>query len=131
MGGMVLSAFLLGLGLMSQAPAAIVFWFALSMGAVGACEAAFWLTAVELGGTRGGSAAAIINTGGNGIGLLAPLFTPAISASLGWKWGISIGGLIAILGGVCWWFIRLEESWPPHPAPLAQRGRGNPPAQNV
>jgi len=125
MGGMVLTAFLLGLGLMSQTPAAIVFWFALSLGALGTCESSFWLTAVELGGTRGGSAAAIINTGGNGIGLLAPLLTPWISAWLGWKWSISVGGLIAILGGVCWWFIRLEESAPPHPDPLPQWGRGN------
>jgi MFS transporter, ACS family, D-galactonate transporter len=107
--GMILSAAFLGLGLMTEGPAAIVFWFALSMGAVGACESAFWLTAVELGGRRGGTSAAIINTGGNGIGLLAPLFTPAISASIGWKWGIAIGGLICIVGGICWCFIRLDE----------------------
>jgi MFS family permease len=110
MGGMIISAALLGLGLMSEGAGAIVFWFALSMGAVGACEPAFWLTAVELGGRRGGSAAAIINTGGNGIGLLAPLFTPAISAAIGWKWGIAIGGLICIFGGICWWFINLDEA---------------------
>ena len=109
MGGMVLSAALLGVGLMCEAPTAMVFWFALSMGAVGACESAFWLTAVELGGRRGGTAAAILNTGGNGIGLLAPIFTPAISAAIGWKWGIAMGGLVCIFGGVCWWFIRLDE----------------------
>ncbi len=112
MGGMVMSAALLGLGLMTREPAMMVFWFALSLGAVGAAEGPFWLTAVELGGTRGGSAAAIVNTGGNGIGLLAPLFTPMISESIGWKWGISIGGLVCIAGGLCWWPIRLKQVSP-------------------
>lgn len=109
MGGMLVSAALLGLGLITESPAAMVFWFSLSLGAVGAAEGPFWLTAVELGGTRGGSAAAIINTGGNGIGLLAPLLTPMISESLGWKWGISIGGLVCIVGGLCWWPIRIPN----------------------
>ena len=109
MGGMILSAALLGFGLMTTAPGMTVFWFALSFGAVGAAEGPFWLTAVELGGKRGGAAAAILNTGGNGIGLLAPLFTPMISAAVGWKWGISIGGLACIAGGLCWWPIRIPQ----------------------
>ena len=57
MGGMLMSAALLGLGLITHKPAAMVFWFALSMGALGTAEGAFWLTAVELGGKRGGTAA--------------------------------------------------------------------------
>jgi len=109
MGSMLMSAALLGLGLITESPAAMVFWFSLSLGAVGAAEGPFWLTAVELGGTRGGIAAAIINTGGNGIGLLAPLLTPMISESLGWKWGISIGGLVCIAGALCWWPIRIPK----------------------
>lgn len=109
MGSMLMSAALLGLGLMTESAAAMVFWFSLSLGAVGAAEGPFWLTAVELGGRRGGSAAAVINTGGNGIGLLAPLLTPMISESLGWKWGISIGGLVCIVGGLCWWPIRIPK----------------------
>ena len=117
MGGMIMSAALLGLGLITKEPAAMVFWFALSLGAVGAAEGPFWLTAVELGGRRGGIAAAIVNTGGNGIGLLAPLFTPMISESLGWKWGISIGGLVCILGGLCWWPIRIKQQAAPPAQP--------------
>jgi MFS family permease len=57
---------------------------------------------VELGGRRGATAAAIINTGGNGIGLLAPQFTPIISAHFGWQWGIAMGGVVGLLGALCW-----------------------------
>ena len=83
----------------------IVLWFTLSLGVLGLCEGAFWTTAVELGGTRGGTAAAIMNTGGNGIGLLAPVVTPYVSARLGWTWGISLGALVALAGAVCWFWI--------------------------
>jgi MFS family permease len=57
---------------------------------------------VLLGGRRGGLAAAILNTGGNGIGLLAPLLTPVISAAVGWRWGIALGGIVGLLGAACW-----------------------------
>ena len=71
MGGLFAGAVLLGLGTVPREPAWIVTWFALSMAAVGATEGPFWATAVSLGGRRGGSAAALLNTGGNLGGLLA------------------------------------------------------------
>ena len=99
---MATSAVLLALGVIAKEPLWIVTCFALSMGALGMSEGPFWLTAVELGGSRGGTAAAIINTGGNGIGLIAPIVTPAISAQLGWHWGIGLGGAVCLLGALCW-----------------------------
>jgi MFS family permease len=99
---MVLSAGFLFLGVLAREPFWIVTLFALAMFALGSSESSFWQAAVELGGQRGGTAAAIINTGGNGIGLLAPLLTPVISAALGWKWGIAIGGIVGLLGALCW-----------------------------
>jgi MFS family permease len=107
--GMILSAAFLGLGLAAKQPSVMVAWFAAAFAALGAAEGPFWLTAIELGKGRGGSTAAIVNTGGNGIGLLAPLFTPRISESLGWKWGIGIGGLVAIFGALCWLPIRIPS----------------------
>ena len=50
-----------------------------------------------------------MNTGGNGIGLLAPILTPLVSAKLGWIWGISLGAMIGVLGAVCWWWIIPRE----------------------
>src|SRR5437879_554848 len=92
----------------------IVLWLSLALGALGVSESPFWVTAVELGGKRGGTAAAILNTGGNGGGLLAPAVTPWVSRQLDWSWGIGLGGLICLLGAVCWAWInpadRVQES---------------------
>jgi len=99
---MVLSAGFLFLGVLTREPFWIVTFFALAMFALGASESTFWQVAVRLGGSRGGTAAAIINTGGNGVGLLAPLLTPVISAAVGWQWGIAIGGIVGLLGALCW-----------------------------
>ena len=72
-------------------------------------EGAFWTTAVELGGPRGGTAAAICNTGGNGIGLLAPIITPWLGASLGWLSGIAVGAGVIVFGALLWLWIDPEE----------------------
>ena len=104
------SAVLLLFGLAATNPSWIVFWFSLSLGAVGLSEGAFWTTAVELGGPRGGTAAAICNTGGNGIGLLAPIITPWLGASLGWLSGIAVGAGVIVFGAVLWLWIDPEDS---------------------
>ena len=103
--GMAASAALLLFGIFAAQPFWIVLWFTLSLGILGLCEGAFWTTAVELGGTRGGTAADVMNTGGNGIGLLAPMVTPWVGAKLGWVWGIGLGAFVALAGAVCWFWI--------------------------
>lgn len=108
--GMFLSSLCLAGGITSHAPGWIVGWFTASLGILGVCEAAFWTTAVGLGGQKGGgTSAAIMNTGGNAIGLLAPMVTPLVSQRLGWTWGIGFGGLIGILGALCWLGIQPEK----------------------
>jgi len=105
-GAMAGAAILLVFGLSSPSPGAKVVWFTASLGSLGLSEAAFWNTVVELGGTRGGTAAAVMNTGGNGIGLLAPVVTPWIARHLNWQAGIALGALVAFLGALCWLWIR-------------------------
>jgi ACS family glucarate transporter-like MFS transporter len=100
--GMLGGAGLLLVGLAGNHPAWIVTWFALALGCVGACEAPFWTTSVEMGGRRGGLSAAICNTGGNIGGFFAPIVTPFVSDHLGWPFGIALGGLVC-LAGVCLW----------------------------
>ena len=108
--GMVLCAGLFGLGLLADQANWKVTWFTLAFGALGLSEAPFWATAVDLGGRAGGTAAAIINTGGNVVGAIAPTLTPYVAQHWGWPAGLSLGGIICFLGGLCWWKID------PHPA---------------
>lgn len=107
--GMLLGAFLLGCGVAAKTPFWIVLWFALALGAVGMAEGSFWSTAVDAGGKLGGTAAAIVNTGGNGGGLLAPVVTPWISEALGWPIGIGLGGIICLAGALCWFGINPQQ----------------------
>ena len=99
---LLLSAVFLGIGVLAKTPNAIVAWFSLALGVMGASEGPFWSTAVELGRKRGGTAAAIMNTGGNGGGMLAPVVTPWVSSQLGWPVGIAIGGVVCVVGAICW-----------------------------
>src|SRR5208282_2980873 len=85
--------------------------FALSAALLGACEAGFWTTAVELGGSFGGTAAGMLNTGGNAGGALSPYLTPLLSgffaqqygADSGWRLGLAVAGAIVAVGGALWW----------------------------
>jgi MFS family permease len=104
-GGMFLSASLLGLGVLSKDPLWIVTWLAFAHLAIGAAEGPIWATAVDIGGSRGGTAAAICNTGGNVGGLIAPTLTPWIGLRYGWPAAIGVGGGICILGALCWCWI--------------------------
>ncbi len=116
-GGMVASAVLLGLGVLAREPVWIVAWFALAHAAIGASEGPFWATAVDIGGHKGGTAAAICNTGGNIGGMIAPVMTPWVSGHFGWPWGIGLGGVICFLGALCWCWIE--------PAPRAAKLNAN------
>ncbi len=107
--GMIASALFLVCGLVATDKGWIVAFFTASFGALGLCEATFWTVIVNLGGARGGTSAAIMNTAGNGIGLLGPAGTPWISARFGWEWGMGVGAIAALLGGLCWFGVRLRE----------------------
>ncbi|QDV34661.1 MFS transporter [Tautonia plasticadhaerens] len=117
MGGMVGCGLLLCAGTLTASPAAIVASFALALGAIGICEGASWATAIDLGGSRAATSAAIVNTGGNVGGFLSPVVTPWIGAlltpdlgrELGWAWGLRIGGLVCLAGACLWPWIDAGE----------------------
>jgi MFS family permease len=109
--GASIGAVLLAVGVLCREPVWIVTWFALSLGAVGMAEGPYWSTAIELGGRRGGSAAAILNFGGNAVGLLAPIVTPWVGALFTWGYAVDLGALICLTGGLLWLWID------PHPKP--------------
>ncbi len=104
---MCASALLLWVGVRASEPTWIVTWLSLALGVLGMAEGPFWVTAVEVGGARGGLSAAIFNTGGNAGGILAPMATPFISDDLGFGWqvGISVGSVVCLAGAACWLWI--------------------------
>jgi MFS family permease len=104
-GGMLLGAVFLLLGILVTQPEWIVVCFAIALGAVGGAEAPTWTTAVELGGRRGGTAAGICNTGGNAGGLVAPILTPLVARDFGWATAIALGSAVCLVGVVLWRWI--------------------------
>ena len=103
--GMILSSLFLVCGIFSTERYWIVACFTAALGTLGLCEASFWTVAINLSRQRGGTSAAIMNTGGNGIGLLAPMITPWLGMHLGWRWGIGVGAVVGVLGALCWCWI--------------------------
>jgi MFS family permease len=110
MAGMAAGAALLFAGVAARDPAWIAAWFALALGAVGMAEGPSWATAIELGGRRGGSSAALFNTGGNAGGILAPIITPAVGERLGWGSAVGLGALICLAGLVLWLWVEPREA---------------------
>ena len=108
--GMILSALLLLCGIVATDRFWIVACFTAALGTLGLCEASFWTVAINLSRQRGGTSAAIMNTGGNGIGLLAPVITPWLGSHLGWEWGLGVGAIVGVLGALCWFGITTRES---------------------
>jgi MFS family permease len=90
----------------------VVLALALSMGALGLCEAVFWTTATDIGGRQRGLVAAVMNTFGNAGGLVSPTLTPALAqSSLGWPGAITVACAIVAAGGFAWcWITPLSGS---------------------
>ena len=111
--GMGLSAGFSLLGVSVTDPDAVVLCFALAMGSLGLCEGIFWTMAPALEPRNGGLAAALLNTGGNGVGMLAPYFTPLIGLHFGWDAAVVVACAICGVGALLWLCIT------PPPAPAA------------
>lgn len=107
-GGFILAAAAVGGALLATGPNSdeiVLACLAVAMAGAGASEGAFWTASVEMGGRRGGSAAALLNTGGNGIGLLAPVLTPYVSAKLGWSAAVGLAIVVSLAAAALWWAV--------------------------
>jgi MFS family permease len=114
---MAASGIIFELGLLTSEMYLTIVAFALSAALLGACEGAFWTTVVEIGVPYGGTAAGLMNTGGNAGGTLSPYVTPLLSTyfaqhygtALGWRMSLAVAGVIALVGAALWWGVSLEE----------------------
>jgi MFS family permease len=114
-GAMVASALLLVLGITATEPVWVLVWFSLSLACIGATEGPLWTMAVALGRERGGTSAAIFNTGGNAGGVLGPVVTPLFAVYFGWRGGLLLAGVICVVGAVlCLWVDPEEKADRPH-----------------
>jgi hypothetical protein len=113
---MVLSAGLSLLGVSVSDPQTITWCFALAMGSLGLCEGIFWTMAPALESRNGGLACAVLNTGGNGIGLLAPVLTPLLGKAYGWNSAVVVACAVCGVGGLLWLGITPPAAKPAEPA---------------
>ena len=108
-------------GLLAADPQITLAAFALAAALIGACEGAFWTTAVELGGRFGGLSGGLMNTGGNVGGTLSPYVTPLLGgifaarygADAGWRLSLAVAGVIVVAGAGLWWGVRPDAEGEP------------------
>jgi MFS family permease len=100
--GMGLSALFAWLGLATRDPEQVVWCFSLALGSLGLAEGIFWTTATDQGQHTGGLAAALMNTGGNGGGAIAPMLTPWLMKHFGWNTAIGVACAVIGVGGLLW-----------------------------
>ncbi|WP_165223437.1 MFS transporter [Aquisphaera insulae] len=108
--GMLGSGIAFEFGLFAPGPTATLAAFAVAAAFTGACEAAFWTTAVELGAPLGGTAAGLMNMGGNLGGMISPALTPLLGSLFatasdpdsGWRTSLAIAGGIVVAGAALW-----------------------------
>ena len=108
--GMIASGTVFELGLLAPSAQGTLVAFVVAAALLGLCEAGFWTTVVELGGPFGGTAAGLMNTGGNAGGTLSPYSYAAIqrfsrrtTARPGWRLSLAIAGAVVIAGAALWW----------------------------
>jgi ACS family D-galactonate transporter-like MFS transporter len=115
--GMLASGAVFELGVFAPHAQATLAAFVIAAALLGICEAGFWTTVVELGGPYGGTAAGLMNTGGNAGGTLSPILTPLLSGyfaarhgtDLGWRLSLAVAGVVVIAGAVLWWGVNPAE----------------------
>jgi MFS family permease len=119
--GMIASGSVFELGLVAPSAQGTLVAFVVAATLLGLCEAGFWTTVVELGGPFGGTAASLMNTGGNAGGTLSPYLTPVFSTffitrygdDVGWRLSLAIAGAIVVAGAALWWGVipPVDSDW--------------------
>jgi MFS family permease len=86
----------------------LVALLSLSFGFAAIADVVFWAAVISIGGSHGGTAAGVMNTGGNFGGAVAPFVTPLIASRYGWTVALYVGAIVAFLGVIAW--LRIDAS---------------------
>jgi ACS family glucarate transporter-like MFS transporter len=107
--GMVLSGIMISIGAHTLNPVTAAITLALATALILCVEGPFWTTMISVSGGRSGTAGGIMNTGSNIGGLISPVITPFIASVTGWENALHIAALLAVAGGLLWFWIKPED----------------------
>jgi ACS family glucarate transporter-like MFS transporter len=109
-GGLLVCAVFTTIGAYAHDDGVILLCFAIAAAAAGSGEGAFWTASVRLGGARGGTSAAILNTGGNAGGMVGPAITPFVANHFGWPAALGLASVVCLVGAASWIGVRARAS---------------------
>jgi ACS family glucarate transporter-like MFS transporter len=112
MTGMAGSGILISIGAHTESAVIAAVSLAIATALVLSVEGPFWSTVTRMPGGRSGTAGGVMNTGCNIGGLLSPMVTPMLAASIGWEPALHIAAALAVLAAVLWLGIRVDACGP-------------------
>ncbi len=104
--GMILAAFFIIIGANVEAPYVAIGFLSLGAGWLYFTVGPFWSATTDLSKPYAGTLSGLMNTGANLGGTLSPTLTPWIADTYGWPVALGLAAIIALIGGMCWFFIR-------------------------
>lgn len=102
-------ALLLGVSGAPNAVTAVVL-LSLCLGLQQFTDPIYWTATMAVAGRYAGSACGVLNTGGNLVGGIGALLVPITVEALGWPAALGTTALVAMISGVMWLWIRVEEA---------------------
>ena len=110
MAGPLIASTCLLVGAMSDSALLAVAALSLSYGFQMFAEAAFWATAMDIGGRMTGSVTGVINTTNNLGGVVSTALVPILVAHFGWVPALSTCAVASAAAAALWLGVRPEES---------------------
>ena len=104
--GMILAALSIIIGANVEAPYVAIGFLSLGAGWLYFTVGPFWSSTTDLSKPYAGTLSGLMNTGANLGGTLSPTLTPWLADTFGWSVSLGIAAGIALLGGLCWLYIR-------------------------
>jgi ACS family glucarate transporter-like MFS transporter len=107
---LLVSSALLAWGARTQHAMLAIAALSLSVGFLMATEGPFWSSAIDIAGSRAGTAGGIMNTAGNLGGVAATSVVPVLVDRLGWMLALGTGSLLAVGSAALWLLIRVDHA---------------------
>jgi ACS family glucarate transporter-like MFS transporter len=112
MTGMAGSGILISIGAHTDNAVTAAVSLAVATALVLCVEGPFWSTVTRISADRSGTAGGIMNTGCNIGGLLSPMLTPMLAASIGWEAALHVAAALAVLAALLWLGVRVDAGDP-------------------